>query len=665
MNDVTPRQQEILELYDELGSATAVGDHLGISYNAVTRHLRGYRRMLGEQPEQQQPSTPDDEPDFTHVTPRQQEVKDLFDEMGSQSAVARHLGVSTVTVREKLIQYERNVLKDQGRKVLTLEEMQKGRISSFKGGRPSSIQLFGDLDNVHVLLPQEPEDFGPDNDIEEILDDQVVPTFSWRINIEPRVIEPPKRGIARGFMLSAQDATNLHEGLWANIEAYEAHLRDRSSFFERTVSGFTYGKSLFEDHSKQGAYFDARLEEYMVRNRLRLADAVDFCGEMNTLPTAVTPLSGFQAYTEHRWGIFPHAKQQLESVPRMKSAPYKANMTTGAVTLPNYIPKKAGLKAEFHHTLGFVVWEMLPDGRVWIRHVTADPATGDFRDLDVKVSGGRVTTGHRVEAIQFGDIHHEKLDPDVARHTWGYDLERGKLRKDWMRRSLVDRLRPRHQFMHDLSDFAPRNHHNVKDHHFLFATREQRTDDVEHELRRCARFLEATKRKGCRTIVVQSNHDNALTRWLKEADYRSDQVNALFFLETQTAYYRAIQDEGREPPVFERVLRGFSKNGLHGVKFIGEDHSYVIADGIECSQHGHLGANGSRGSGVGLSRISQRMNIGHGHSPMIRDGLWMAGVCSLEMGYNKGPSSWGIAHIVTHEDGARQLLFMIGDRFHA
>lgn len=660
--NVTPRQQQVKELYDELGSLQAVVDQLGISYNAVTKHLRQYERLLGERDQlHRDPVTGGaaNGPGASHITPRQREVKELFDRLGSQSEVARHLGVSSVTVREKLIQYERNRLRDEGARVLTLEEMNQGRISSYKGGRPSSIQLFGPDDNVHVILPQAFRD-----DPVEDEDDEAPPppVFTSRRNIEPRRIAPPERGVLRVLLTGAQDATDVHDGFWRNLQAYAADLGA-----EVIVSGFTYNKALFTNQETAGNYWRPELEPHLFDNRVQFGEAMDFAGEMNTLPTAVTPLSGMHAYTGPRWGIFPHAKQALESVPRMKDAAYKATMTTGCCTLPNYIGKKAGLKAESWHTIGCVIVEMVPDGRCWARHIEADPETGTFRDLDALVEDGLVSRGHRVEALQAGDVHHEKLDPEVARATWGYDVAEGRVRRKWERDSLAGRLRPRHQFFHDLSDFAPRNHHNIKDHLWRLLMRRLQCDDVERELERCARFLKATRRDGCTSVVIQSNHDNALTRWLDEADYRAEdnERNVLFFLKTQHEFYRRTLADGRKPHIFEEVLRGFVKDRLASVAFVTEDDSYVIAGGIECSQHGHLGPNGSRGSAVNLSRMSPRMNIGHGHAPAVRDGLWMAGACALDMGYNKGPSSWAIAHIVTHVDGSRQLLFMNGDRFHA
>ena len=659
MVSATARQIEVSELLEELGSIQAVVDQLGISYAVVSKHIRQYQYAVGERRRGFKKPRTDRTSESTHITSRQQEVKDLFDEMGSQSAVARHLGVSTVTVREKLIQYERNLQRDRGESVLTLEQMQKGRICRDNRGRPSSIQLFGELDNVHVLLPGETE---ADHDDDADEEDTFTPSFEWRRNIEPRYIPPPRTGVLRALLTAAQDATDIHAGFWANLQVYAADLDA-----EIIVSGFTYNKAMFTEHAKAGNYWRAELEPHLFDNRVQFGDAADFAAEMNTQPTAVTPLSGMHAYTSERWGIFPHPKQALESIPRMKDAPYKATMTTGCCTLPNYVPKKAGLKAESWHTIGCVIVEMLPDGRCWARHIEANPDTGAFRDLDALVDSGKVTRGHRIEGFQAGDVHHEKLDATVARSTWGYDTSTGKVRGKWEKDSLVGRLRPRHQFFHDLSDFAPRNHHNIKDHSWRVMMKHTGSDDVERELQKCARFLRETRRTDCMSVVVQSNHDNALTRWLREADFREEDNlrNVLFFLRSQLRTYERIQAEGRVPNVFEDVLRSFEKDRLKGVQFVTEDESYVIAGGIECSQHGHLGPNGSRGSAVNLSRMSPKMNIGHGHSPAVREGLWMAGACALDMGYNSGPSSWAIAHIITHVDGTRQLLFMNGDRFHA
>lgn len=489
------------------------------------------------------------------------------------------------------------------------------------------------------------------------------PEYIKRDRIEPIRIEAyPDR--PRYFILSsAQDETLVHEGFLSNLEAYAEWLGD----CEIIVSGFTYNKSLFEDHDpSKGGWYMERARQYITHDQYQLGDRLIFCGEMNINPTAVNPLSGFEVYTRNKWGIFPHTKVQLQSVATAKFSPSKQLMTTGSVTHINYVQKKAGIKAGFHHQIGAVLVELMPDGSFFCRHLIADGVhedQGGFCDLDRRIENGKVTTGHRVEALNYGDIHHEKLDPTVALTTWGYDVETSKTTSA---NNLLDRLKPRHQFFHDLSDFAPRNHHNIKDPHFLFKTHQTGTDNVEEALMGCSTFLRETQRDFCASLVIQSNHDNALLRWLKEVDYRHDPVNALFFLECQTSYYRQLADGVNDPPIFEQVLRDFQPANLGGVDFISEDDSYMICGNIECAMHGHLGANGARGNPRHYTRMGSKSNTGHTHSPQIIDGAYVAGVSgSLDMGYNRGLSSWDHSHIVTYPNGARAILTMMEGRWHA
>ena len=89
----------------------------------------------------------------------------------------------------------------------------------------------------------------------------------------------------------------------------------------------------------------------MTHDRFHIGNGLAFLGNMNTLPTAQKPLEGCEVYTGNRDGIFPHAKVQLVSIPTMKAEPAKIIMTTGAVTKRNYIQRRAGILAEFHHII--------------------------------------------------------------------------------------------------------------------------------------------------------------------------------------------------------------------------------------------------------------------------------------------------------------------------
>jgi hypothetical protein len=490
--------------------------------------------------------------------------------------------------------------------------------------------------------------------------------FTDRRLVATRRYDPLPNTTRRFIITSAQDESSVHEPFLDCLQEYARFLGNT----ELLVAGFTYNKSVYDEGQARATakrdnpiYFHERIRDYLVSDQVEIGDGLLFCGEMNTLPTASNPLSGFETYTRDRWGIFPHAKQRMQTVATAKRKPTKHLFTTGAITRPNYVQKKAGIQAEFHHVIGACIVELMPDGTLFVRHVSTKlDGDGSFQDLDVVVTPNGITEGNRIEALNPGDIHHEKLDPEVALTTFGYDTQSEQI---ITRNNLVDNLKPKHLFLHDLSDFSPRNHHNIKDHHFLFRTFKQGVDNVAEALRGCSRFVELVRRDGMKVVVVQSNHDNALLTWLKNADYRTDPVNAVFFLETQTDYYRALDEGISDPPIFESVLRDFSADGLAGVQFVAEDDSYMVC-GIECAMHGHLGANGARGNPRQFSKMGSKSNTGHTHSPMLFDGSGVAGVSgSLDMGYNRGLSSWDHSHIVTYPNGRRTIITMREGRWFA
>lgn len=505
----------------------------------------------------------------------------------------------------------------------------------------------------------------PPVEMELEVDEEEGPHFVKRDLIEPVIYPKPETGTRYFILSSAQDESLVHDDFLTNLEAYAAWLGD----CQILIAGFTYSKRLFEDHDSRTGFYATRVRPYMTNDQIQIGDGLLFCGEMNTLPTARNPLSGFEIYTRDKWGIFPHAKIQLQSIANAKFSRTKQLLTTGTVTMPNYIPKKAGIQASFHHQIGAVIVELMADGTFFCRHLQADGLgedEGGFYDLDRRVEKGEVTTGNRAEALTYGDIHHEKLDPVVAKATWGFDTESGKLNDDWVSECLSVFLKPRFQFFHDLSDFAPRNHHNVKDPHFIFRTHWDGGANVEEALRGCANFVNQVDYDFTHSVVVQSNHDNALLRWLKTAEWREDPENALFYLETQASYIRQLQDGVDDPPIFEQVLRGFTDNALINITFVSEDESFMICGDIECAMHGHLGANGARGNPRQFTRMGAKSNTAHTHTPQIIDGAYVGGVSAkLDLGYNRGLSSWAHAHILTYGNGARTILTMHNGRWYA
>lgn len=473
-----------------------------------------------------------------------------------------------------------------------------------------------------------------------------------------------RREVRRFILTSAQDGTVLNTPFLDNLEAYRDWLQQYGSC-EIMVAGYTYGKALFEEHAKTAVAWPDRIKSYIVSERIRIADKIDFCGEMNTLPTNENPLSGFHTYTQDRWGIFPHAKVQLVSVPTQKHLPSKQIMTTGSITKPNYVMKRAGIKASFHHVYGAVLVEIDQQGRFFCRHLISDD-TGTFYDLDREVKDKRVTRGHRLASLTPGDIHVAQIDPDVSRGTFGFwptDVKNAEGRRIWKTTddTLIGKLRPEHIFIHDVSDFRARNHHSIGDPHDRFSLYVNGVESVANELSEVAMFLSSLKWADAKIVVVESNHDEALEKWLKTAEYRYDPVNAEFFLEAQLAKYRSIRQKIAGFSIFAHVMQNFfSPWKCKDVVFLREDESYIVDD-VENANHGHRGPNGARGSIDGLKKIACKQTVGHSHTCAIADGLYVSGTTSkMDLGYNLGASSWSHTHVGQYQSGKRVMLTFQG-----
>ena len=457
----------------------------------------------------------------------------------------------------------------------------------------------------------------------------------------------------RYVLTSAQNNTYVHDKFLSSLETY-------CSFnnAELIVGTFNYNKNGFQNGANEDIWFDPRIRQYIMDESANIFEGLVWCGELNILPTAVNPISGLETYTKEDSGIIPHVKVRLQSIATAKHDPCKMMYTTGTVTKANYIQQKSGQKAEFHHTYGALVAEVDDDGDWFVRQLIADSSTGEFYDLTQLATPNGVYDGNRVEAINYGDIHAEKPDELVSETTFG---EGG----------MLDTLKPLYQFSNDTSDFTTRNHHNIKDPYFRYKlqVRDEGKDLVEDDIKKAVNVLKSMSRDWCQTVVVESNHDLALLKWLKESEPKHDHIwNAIFYHKCQSRVLQAIADKDEDFSIFEWCCKelGLDLN----VKFLKEDESFVICEerggGIECGNHGHLGANGSRGSVLSYAKLGKRQNIGHGHSATILDSVYMAGIKgSLEQGYNKGASSWSHSDIITYKNGKRCIVTLKSGKWRA
>ena len=466
-----------------------------------------------------------------------------------------------------------------------------------------------------------------------------------------RVATEKPEGRARYILTSAQNNSRVHTQLWANLLTYAEHIGA-----EVLVAEFIYkvdGVSAGE--GKGGApnvAFAHEVRNHLVSDRIVLTRTLHFAAEMNILPTAERPLSGLSNHTGRASAIYPHAKQTLESVATTAgTSGAKLMYTTGCVTLRNYVQRKAGLKAEYHHAYGALVVEVEADGSWFVRQIRATE-DGAFQDLDCYVAYGEVAPGVRIDALLPGDIHVAQMAPECDRALLGAN-------------GILNTLRPKLLFLGDSLDFHSQNHHDRGNPHIAFAKHLKGESSVAKELDLTAKFLCRVQMPGMDVVIVDSNHDAALTRWVREMDL-SDVApeNATTWLALQTAAYAAIADN-RPMRLYEKAMR--MRGVPAGTTFLTGDESFVIcreSGGIEMGIHGHAGVNGSRGSPAQFARLGRKVSHGHTHSAAIIGDVFVAGTSSvLRPGYVTGPSSWSWSHVLHYPNGCRAIVTQVGDRW--
>jgi hypothetical protein len=471
---------------------------------------------------------------------------------------------------------------------------------------------------------------------------------------------PEKGKIKRYILTSAQNNTYVHKAFWANLKAFAEHYHAQIMVGTFSYNQNHYGKLAVKRGWARGhetdLWFDPAITEYLSDERVELAPGLSWCGEMNIQPTEENPLSGLESYAHGSSAIFPHTKIEMRSIAVPEGTPVKMNYTTGAVTLLNYIHKKAGLKAEHHHRYAFLVVEVDSDGNWFVRQVAARKNGRNIQDLNVEVEDGVVvSTDAKVEAITYGDLH------AACAEKWVVDASI----------EMLDTLKPKYQFLHDIMEGASINRH-VRKHkavHEKFHIWLRGMHRLDAETTETIKWLKQYLRPWVKTVVPDSNHDAWwLKSWLNEFDYRVDPANAELFLKLQAFMYREIRG-GKMPKDVNITERLFvTEGGLenNAIKFLLPDESFLVCKEIECGMHGHLGPNGTFGAPGNLSKLGKKATTAHTHSAGIYHGLYVAGTTSqLRWNYNIGPSSWSHAHVVCYPNGQRAIVTLRNNKWRA
>jgi hypothetical protein len=316
--------------------------------------------------------------------------------------------------------------------------------------------------------------------------------------------------------------------------------------------------------------------------------------------------------------------------------------STGSLTEPNYkveavssgMVVKRGLQALAQHQYGFIYFQNNGRGKFDIYPLSSD-RTGNFHYLNEKYHSGKLSKSV-VESLILGDIHHGQTNK-YARETY---LKR------------IETLKPKVVILHDLFDGQSINHH-TRDRwleRVRNATRNQAS--LENELKSLLKEINylANRFPDVKFVVAESNHDIFLRTYVDSRKHHYEEYNYLMGIRIfpQILDLRKI--------VLEEALKLVGKLPRN-FKFLRENDSFKVR-GVELGQHGHKGANGSRGSDIQFKRLNLKTITAHKHSPLMEGNVMVVGTnTNLEQGYTiGGASSWMHADGILYPNGTYSLL---------
>lgn len=323
-------------------------------------------------------------------------------------------------------------------------------------------------------------------------------------------------------------------------------------------------------------------------------------------------------------------KQQLQVVPSGKVDTPHILHSTGTITPVEYSNTKTGYVAQNEEVLGGLLVEIDTNGYYHIRQLVYDNRTKTICDLGTSYdTKGKINKSKT--SIVAGDWHCGELDPSAVKAT-----------KEQIEYCNVNKI-----ILHDAFNAISVNPHirnNTVDKSLNYITLKDELDMTVKNI------TELTNKYKDKTIyIVYSNHNAFLKRYIQDGIYINDAPNYELALELALGM---VKYKINDP--FAYYLKKHCKN--KNLICLEEDESLKI-NGVECGQHGHAGASGTRGTPNQMEKIYGNSITGHCHSPQLKNKTMIVGTNTyLDLSYTSGGNSWLHANALINENGTKQLL---------
>ena len=369
--------------------------------------------------------------------------------------------------------------------------------------------------------------------------------------------------------------------------------------------------------------------DYKLNDKIRISN-------YEILPQQIDPITGLARFTQSDVStVFASPKQRLKVVPNSNSKLPKVLMTTGAVTQPNYRDNRIGRIGRNDHTPGALVVETIGNTEYHFRQLSS-LKNGVFYDLGNKYDGAKDPISERLEVMVVGDWHFGDTNKRIRKETF----------------EMIKQYNPKRLILHDFFNGYSISHHEQND--IVALSRKKNKLNLDKELKFAARELRKfvdVAGDDTEIVVVKSNHDEWIDRYLQEARFVKEPQNALIGAELFAEFIRG------EDPLFAGLSKHYDIPD--NVTFLNRDQDYKVR-GWQLGSHGDKGANGGRPGIRSIEHAHGKSITAHSHTPQIFRNAWVIGTSTnLNLGYNQGLSSWMNTHAFLHRNSRPQLVNVI------
>lgn len=466
-----------------------------------------------------------------------------------------------------------------------------------------------------------------------------------KAGVKPEKVQHKKRFV----VTSALNNCDIHSSFFKSLQTYCKEHKAQLLVIPVAYKNISLFGSEYEPS------WPSELEPYYVTGDIELSSNLVIMGSMRIQATAARPLQGTMGISKGKSAIFGHPRLALETVPVPMNKLPLVYMTSGTLSKPSYSNTKAGRLGEFHHDIGATIVET--DGELfWWRHIHPDKF-GSFIDISSQYGpDGSIFPAPPAEAVVVGDVHVGFDDPATVNAICD---------------RLVSKTQSANVVLHDLLDFFSGSHHHVSNSILKVLKSARGKNDVYRELTSVAQWLDKHCKEGTTYHIIRSNHHDHLDKWLNNNSAAIEAENLWLWhhlnaqqmkIALDMAHDPAKQGRWGVPSAFELAMSVLTQEKTREKFRFQDDKSPLEFSGIDCSNHGDKGPNGSRGSRSAFSRVQRKTFIGHSHSPGIHDGCYQVGKSAVNEAYLSGYSSHLQCSGIIYADGTRSLLPIIDGR---